>query len=167
MNDHLLILEASYPIRWLQIDEDLMHFPEESFLPALMALEQGEKEQEHSPLGRELSRIEAKVNLALLLLGDLRREKVLPPYKPALLSAKELIWQEETPPVAGEKVTIEIYLNPHYPYPLRLSLQVIRIGEHHWVSGQWVDLDPLLQEQFTQYIFRAHRRALARRKIPG
>jgi hypothetical protein len=166
MNDHL-VLEASYPICWSQADEHLAHFPEESFLPALMALEQGEKEQENSPLGRELSRIEAKVNLALLLLGDLQRGKFLPPYKPALLSAKELVWQEATPPAVGEKVTVEIYLNPHYPYPLRLLLYVTKIDEHHWVSGDWVDLDPLFQEQFAQYIFRAHRRSLARRKISG
>jgi len=144
------------------------HFPKKAFAGIDGSRDKVEKEPRRiAPLGRELSRIEAKVNLALLLLGDLQREKLLPPYKPALLSATELVWQEDAPPAVGEKVTLEIYLNPHYPYPLRLSLQVVKIGEHHWVHGNWVDLDPLLQEQFAQYIFRAHRRALARRKISG
>jgi hypothetical protein len=129
-----------------------------------MALENREKEQDATPLGRELFRMEAKLNLALLLLGDLRREKQLPAWKPAALSADGISWQDDDLPLAGQRLTLEIYLNPYYPYPLRLPLEVLKTDAQHWVTGQWLGLDPMLQEQLTQYIFRAHRRAIGRRK---
>jgi hypothetical protein len=161
-----LVLEDAFPIAWVQAGVSAA-FSEARVLSALMALDNDEKEREDSPLGRELSRLDAKINLVLLLLGDLRREKPMPPKKPAILSARELAWQEPDPPSAGERIGIEMFLNIRYPCPLRLQLQVDTMGSDGWAKGVWVNMDPLLQEQLQQYIFRAHRRKLARQKYQG
>ena len=76
MKEHL-VLEGAFPIAWTQAGLSTA-FSEASLLSALMALENDEKEREDSPLGRELSRLDAKINLILLLLGDLRRENRCP-----------------------------------------------------------------------------------------
>lgn len=165
MKEHL-VLEDAFPIAWAQAGLSAS-FSEASLLSALMALENDEKEREDSPLGRELSRLDAKINLILLLLGDLRREKPMPSKKPAILSARALAWQEPDPPAPGETIGIEIFLNIRYPYPLRLQLEVDTIGSSGWTKGAWVNMDPFLQEQLQQYIFRAHRRKLARQKYAG
>ncbi|MEW6314342.1 MAG: PilZ domain-containing protein [Pseudomonadota bacterium] len=114
------------------------------------------------------TRLEAKVDLALALLGKLLDvSAALPLAQPLTLSANAAEWLSKSDPGATPSILLSLWLSPQLPQPLTLPAH---IRSAHKEGGQWRlhaefhDLGESVQEHLTRTVFRYHRRALQARR---
>lgn len=127
--------------------------------------EGGEPEREDDdPRAAELSRIEAKLDLVLALLGAVAaaRAPALPevPVRWSRLGAR---LQLPAPPAVPAGV-LRVHLDPRLPQPLELPVRVVgteAIGTGWLAWMRFEDLDPALEAALERHVFRRHRRAVA------
>lgn len=107
-----------------------------------------------------LAHVEAKLDLALTLIGELlRRQMQLPPAVPVMLTAGSVSWRASPPPTPHARGVVALYLSPRLPWPLMLPAEVgeSRDGETH---ARIVHLSEEAQDWLDRTLFRHHRRAL-------
>lgn len=169
-----VVYETRIPLNW----KPLKAMPEpsqllslndhnETVLRTVLSLEEvgSEHSEEGGGSNQELVRIEAKLNLALNLVGQLlAAQSTIPPKLPVILGADALEWSGGKLPADGQPLLLEIYLHSSYPRPLRLvgfctnrksgtgapSCRVVFEG-----------LSESVQDVLEKLIFRHHRRAIA------
>lgn len=111
-----------------------------------------------SPTGRVLERLEAKVDLALTLLGRLLGQEQPAPRPVSLtLSAQAVEWKSDSLPPAGSPVLITLHISPRLPQPLRLAAIVKRSGQGS-AEAVFTRLEGEMQDWLERTVFRQHRR---------
>jgi hypothetical protein len=110
------------------------------------------------------ARLEAKVDLALALLGKLLdASAALPPAQPLTLSAHAAEWLNPSDPGAAPSILLSLWLSPQLPQPLTLPAHIRSASKEGglWrVRAEFHDLSESVQEYLTRTVFRYHRRAL-------
>lgn len=134
-----------------------------ALLTALASLESvhrdGDGEARSDPT---LARVEAKIDLALVLLGEwLRRQQPLPPETRVGLSGGEIEWAGP-PLAAGARGRVDLYLSSGLPWPLRLPVEVSGTEDGR-VRARLLHLSPDVQDWLDRTLFRYHRRSLTPR----
>lgn len=160
MTETGFVVECPLAVRWLPLTEAAAVNPHRDrgnllllrTLNLMAASYEGEGE-------RVLERIETKLDLMLHWLGlSLHGEP------PALLTAvrlegHRLTWCPDPLPASGARVVLLLHPHPELAAPLALSGEVEKLE-----SGQvTVQLDAMsedLADQWTQWLFRLHRRAI-------
>jgi len=169
-----LVYEAELPLSWQAVDqlapsriiridesnEELLHF--------IAVLEEHRAESPDEDAGvhvHELERIEYKINLLLDMVARiLARQLKMPELIAVRLSAIAIQWQAEKPPMVGSRLLMDIYLNPKFPQPLRLTGVVHETppspeGFNTLVSFE--HMSETVRSWLEKLIFRQHRRAIA------
>ncbi len=162
--------EATLPLSWRRVDDDTgaADFGRTNLLLLRLAMFMEEPPAEPGEgSGADLHRLEAKVDLLLQL--ELERQLAgapLPEAVPVCLSAGELAWVAAAVPVAGEEVEVALHLAPGQLPPLRLrgrGVAATAAGEAREATVR-LDMAPALAEALERFVFRQHRRAVARRR---
>lgn len=171
-----LYCQASLPLEWTALEEstgshDPVELSNQNCLKISLGLDDGSHESvdELGEMNQEIQRLDFKVNIILELLAQLVSRNIeLPLAAEIKLGADALLWSSTTtPPVCGARVQVKLYLDPRFPFPLTLTglvVDVTQAGNAHQVR---LELDPqteLTQELLEKYIFRCHRRHIARMK---
>ncbi|MCC6201953.1 MAG: PilZ domain-containing protein [Gammaproteobacteria bacterium] len=122
--------------------------------------------------GGEMHRLEAKLDLVIGLLAELLgREQSMPISRSCRFSAECLeLLHEQMPPAIGERVVIELVLNPRLPRALLFvatAAQVVRQSVGAAVTFRLDDLGPQVREELERQIFLLHRRSLHRSGAGG
>lgn len=111
-----------------------------------------------SPTGRMLERLEAKVDLALILMGRLLSQEHPAHYPvPLTLSAQAVEWKSDSLPPPGSPILITLHLSPTLPQPLRLTAIVKRSGQGS-AEAVFTHLNEEMKEWLERTVFRQHRR---------
>lgn len=120
-----------------------------------------------APAGREadsnsdLARLEHKLDLALNMLGLLLKQQQAPvPPRRVRLSTAELGWQGRLPLETGTPLWLEVFLEPA-SRPLCLAGE-LRKNEEDQIRIRLQLQEPAVRDAFEKWIFRQHRRAVAR-----
>lgn len=133
-----------------------------------------------------LARVEAKLDLLLLLLGraasaasedcleTASRLRRLTPTS-LRLTPGTLAWQvDRTPPAIGSPVEIDVLLLPGAPVAARLPARIhsidtgadIAASDGTWVTAQFTGLDEEARDALAARVFRIHRQAIQARRGP-
>lgn len=109
----------------------------------------------------DLARLEHKLDLMLNMLGLLLEQQQVPvPARRLRLSTDELGWQGSLPLEAGAALWLEVFLEPA-SRPLCLAGE-LGTNQDEQVRIHLQLQDPAVRDAFEKWIFRQHRRAIAR-----
>jgi hypothetical protein len=166
-------LEAILPLAWAK-SKQLSHANIElrtqtniALLRAMAAIDvvTPEHDTHGEPIHKALERVEAKVDMTLLLVAQLMGATLsLPAETQVNLSNQHITWLESgKPPTVGLSLVIALYLNPRIPQALHLPVTVTEVqkqkdGLHVVADLQEVTAE--FEEWMTRTLFRYHRRAL-------
>jgi len=110
--------------------------------------------------GRDYQRLEIKLDLLIDVLGVWFSER-LPPPSALSLSAEGLVFPRTLCPEGAE--CIALYPSSRLPQPL-----VLELSDWHcsgdWCGARWASPDTGLRDALGRWVFRLHRRALARER---
>ncbi|WP_201068779.1 MULTISPECIES: PilZ domain-containing protein [Thiorhodovibrio] len=108
------------------------------------------------------ARLELKLDLLMHLLGNVLSER-LPPARPARLSPRGLVLAAGV--ISARDNRLAIYPSPQLPLPLVLGIDGLECRGDA-CGARWMPLDPVLRDALGRWIFRLHRREIARRRQP-
>jgi hypothetical protein len=176
-----LLYEDTLPLSWQEIgptapDRALsVQQANERLLRHLAAIEEHRIEpadEGHPQIMQDLARLDLKVNLLLDMVGQLlSRQMVLPDPAPIKLGADRLQWtSRQSPPRPGDRLMVELYLNPRYPNPLTLLGTVEKVsqeGRGHVIEMVYGDVGEVVKDGLEKMIFRHHRRHIAQSRRPS
>lgn len=173
-----LSCKLNLPLKWYSLAEsDAVHAQTAeqnnlSRLHTILGLDDSARElhEDDSGVAAELQRLDFKINTVLELVAQLvvargaLPDPVAVTLTPALLSfdlSRDL-------PAPGERVVVELFLDPRFPFPLILRGWVASVVAadlpDYSVRVVFDTLSESLREMLEKYIFRCHRRHIARRK---
>jgi len=133
-------------------------------LSALNQIESMHEQEAGSPENRRLDRIEAKLDLTLLLLARTLENGSPTGSKIVQLSPAEACWPDPEPPAEGTALIVEF--RPSEALPLNLKIPAIALkpeAGHARVS--FAGLGEALDEALYQFVFRRHRQAIRARTV--
>ena len=174
-SDTGLICIENLPIRWSRVDESdvqiavaASHLLNEERLRVINGLDEHRLEiaEEHSGISQELHKLDFKLNLILEMVGQLMSAATQPPVAaPVELTPSSITWHCVQEVDRGSWLKVELFLHARYPFPVVMYGEVKSVRK----EGEGVQIELALQalseqslEQFEKYIFRCHRRHIAR-----
>ena len=176
-----LLFEGNINISWRAIDTEndrlrcLLHQEDnDDALAGLAILEEipTEASVEHGQYAQELKRLDAKLNIIMSLLERLLAQSSANIQSSAVrLNTQFLQWTETDAgqcPAIGQLLYLEIYLRPGYPRPLLLLGHVLDVDHQDMARRISIEIDELPESTrmaLEKFIFRAHRREIARRRV--
>lgn len=146
---------------------------DERLLRALLLFQEFHREgaEEAGERSTELVRIEAKLDLLFdlvcqLLGGDADSTESCPVT--LWMTGVSWITTSENPPSVGDPLWLSLFLDPDIPQPLRLPVRVTGVQREE-ASGCRIEatietLEDSLDDLWGRFIFRQHRRMIARQK---
>jgi len=145
-----------------------------ALLRAVSALEERHSESPEShqlPLP-EIQRLEAKLDLILTLVGQIRTASdIIPPSVTVELSAAGLAWWpgEDGAPELGEPGFVSISLATYAAQPLVMPGKVAARAD--WDGGPatlviFEGVNEVVADALEKFVFRHHRRAIAGSRVP-
>lgn len=173
-----LTFEGELPLTWQPLPgpptaADLHRFNDgnEPLLRALTALMDSHPpgHSEESEYPQELTRLEAKLDLLLDMVGRaLALQGETPAMLPLRLSARGIEWPAAARPTSGSWVLVRLYLHPRYLQPLELVGQAVPEGESHEgvVVIAFHGMQEVVRDCIDKFIFRHHRRVIASQRAP-
>lgn len=121
---------------------------------------------EETGLAAEIQRLDFKINIILGLVAQLvtvRSELPAPVH--VTLSANLLVFEPfENRPPEGAMLALELFLDKRYPFPLVLRGRVESAPQSLEINVMLEPFSAAFQELLEKYIFRCHRRHIARLK---
>lgn len=144
-----------------------------SRLQIIQGFEESSETLEDVPgLAQELHRIDFKVNVLLELVSHVvTKDNPFPLAHTLILGCNGIQWttRQQTPAV-GDRVKMELFLERRFPFPLVLVGHVDSVADHEdgakVIANFKLDED-FLQELWEKFIFRCHRRHVARLRRDG
>jgi hypothetical protein len=139
-------------------------------LQVILGLDESARElhEDDSGVAAEIQRLDFKMNVLLELVSCLittDREGI--ETCSVSLSPRLILWDAwQEPPPEGARITVELFLDLRFPFPLILHGCVAALSGSAPCQVRVV-LDPFseaLQEMLEKFIFRCHRRHIARLK---
>ncbi|MDE2255735.1 MAG: PilZ domain-containing protein [Betaproteobacteria bacterium] len=118
-----------------------------------------------------IQHLERRIDLLLIMASTaLRGMNVMPPERSCVLSARHLLWGSDEIVGVGRRVWARIYLRHRIALPLMLPGQIVEEvaeGDVLWHRMAIESLDDALQGDLERFIFRHHRRQVARQRAAG
>lgn len=115
-----------------------------------------------------IQQLERRIDLLLIMASTaLRGMNTIPEERPCVLSARSLHWGSEEAVGVGRRVWARIYLRHRIALPLMLPGQIVEESVENdllWHRLQIEPLDEALQNDLERFIFRHHRRQIARQR---
>ena len=170
--DEALVHEDELRLVWRRVDtlpasSYLAHDNEqnERFLRGLMAAEEHHEASEDAEAAHpEIQRLDAKLNLLLDLVGNLLVEQAqLPAPVPLRFNGYGIAWKTGEPLAPDSLVMLELYLRDSLPRPLCLHGRVVEFADGQ-ATVAFEGLDEATRDGIEKYVFRQHRRRIARRR---
>jgi hypothetical protein len=166
-------LEATLPLTW-SVAEEISHSHAElrsqtniSLLRALAAIDVVTPEHETygEPTQKALERVEAKMDMVLLMVAQLMGvSKPLPAETAVSMFNQGITWLEQgEAPAVGQSVVVDLYLNVRLPQALHLPVMVKELQPQDKgikVVAEFLSATEDFDEWLTRTLFRYHRRAL-------
>lgn len=176
MQDHefqnRLCFEGELPLSWKRVDTDAAVFSVTPLdaLETILLLEDARNEHEIEPgMMQELRRIDAKLDMLLAVMMRMSGNSGIAPRPTRVrFNASLMEWQCNDVPEAGELVRIELYLLPQYPFPVLFTGRVVGIGDpgdFATCKVEFIGHDDDTRAAVEKYIFRHHRRMVARQRM--
>jgi hypothetical protein len=166
-------LEATLALAWAPTGEvsatqkELRTQTNIALLRALAAIDvvASEHEAHAEPAQKAMERVEAKVDVVLLMVAQLMGANVpLPPETQVAMFSQNITWLENgAAPAVGSSVVVDLYLNPRLPKALHLPAMVQELQTQEngvKVVAELLDITEEFDEWLTRTLFRYHRRAL-------
>ena len=168
---------SELPLRWTGSEEPLdagqlasLNEQNLALLRAVAALEERHVESQEGSQGLplpEVQRLEAKLDLILTLVGQIRAASdLVPPSVTVELAAAGLVWwpRERFQARDGKQGRIELSLAAYAAQPLTLPATIR--GRGHWEHGEAVlaefyGVNDTVTDALEKFVFRHHRRAMA------
>lgn len=141
-----------------------------ALLQALATLEAGAPEKDHGEAEpatqKAIERLEAKLDVALALLGRLLSERAqLPPEFPVMLYVDRIVWQSSHDvPAVGATLQLRLFLSARLPQPLQFLVRVTSVDGDR-CQAELLHVDAEMEEWLTRTLFRYHRRTLQARHV--
>ncbi len=114
------------------------------------------------------SHLERRLDLLLLMASTaLRGMQQLPRECACVLSARRLYWASDESVGVGRRIWVRVWLRHRIALPLMLPGQVVEEeveGEQLWHRLDIEPLEPALQNDLERFVFRHHRRQVARQR---
>jgi len=174
-----LSCELVAPFSWVVTDsldsEELTLIERDNYsrLQIIQGLEESPETLDDMPgLAQEIHRLDFKMNVLLELVA-LVATKDSPSPKPLslVLSCEAIQWVTlQSPPEVGEHVKMDLFVERRFPFPLILMGVVESVSSEasqSKVIAKLLPHDESLQELWDKFIFRCHRRHIARMKRDG
>lgn len=124
--------------------------------------------EESAEVMKEITRLDAKLNLLLELVGDLLVSiQPLPGPVPVHLTARAVTWVARQSSSPGTRGEVHIYLNPELPRPVCLPGTVREALPVSDGTRMVVEFDPMpagLDDLLEKFVFQWHRRQVADRR---
>ncbi len=172
-----LLCKENLPVRWRVIAEEEIrttqiatHLLNEERFRVINTLDDHRPEslEDNPGLSQELQKIDFKLNLILEMLGPLvAAGSDSPVTLPVLLTPHRLTLTCPDTVAVNSWLEIELFLHARYPFPVVLVGQLDRVvsvaGETSMEVALLLLSEPA-QEQYEKYLFRCHRRQIARAK---
>jgi len=169
-----LVYEQDLPLKWTAFDPQAneqalinLNRDNEVLLHVLLGQADGNREPDDNrhETNLELQRLDAKINLLLHWVGQwLATTQGVPESRPVRLTERGI---EVGVPFAinvGETLLLELYLNAHFPQPVKLPCEVYSV-DHSTAGTQMVacftGLTMEVHDLIEKLIFRHHRRLVA------
>jgi hypothetical protein len=166
-------MQATLPLAWTKAGDisvanaELRMQTNIALLRALAAIDviAPEHEAHVEPAQRALERMEAKVDMVMLMVAQLMGASMpLPDEKQVTLFNQSIIWLEHgATPDADQSAVVELYLNPRLPQALKLPVIVkeLKMQENGVIIlAELQGCSEEFDEWLTRTLFRYHRRAL-------
>jgi len=135
-----------------------------TLLTALNQIESMHDQETGSPENRRLDRIEAKLDLTLLLLGRTLETNATTATRNVVLTPNSAEWEETTPPAEGSSLLIEF--RPSEALPLNLKIPATGLKpEADKAQVLFDSLTEALEEALYQFVFRRHRQAIRAKSV--
>lgn len=160
MNEPRLSVEVSLPMCWQALDAPFDASLAQGNRLLLHTLNAMESSHLEATSDRTMERIEAKLDLTLHWLArSLHAATPMPASRLLRLDPEGLAWREDSPIRIGDRLRITVYPSPSIQAPLELDAKRVS-SEGGWVSARVQYLDADGQEEWTQWVFRMHRRMI-------
>lgn len=160
MNQPRLSVEISLPMRWQVLDAPLDTSLAQGNRLLLHTLNAMESSHPDTTSDRLLERIEAKLDLTLHWLArSLHANSPMPASRLLRLDTEGLAWQEESASKRGDWLRTTLYPSSAIQAPLVLAAECVS-SQGGWTYARILDLGSEGQEEWTQWIFRMHRRMI-------
>lgn len=159
-----ILLERSLPLNWtVQAPKAVLPDTQHNQL-VLSLLDTVEESATRSPeheTSPEWLRVETKLNVIMLLLGQLlQARQPLPPAVDIRFTSDTLAWKTDQPLPPGSLLAVSVYPESSLPMPVEFLARIVAF-EAPWLE---VDMHGLSEEQqamWSRWIFRQHRRQIA------
>lgn len=164
-----LACECRMPLTWHeeQLSPDARHQLMREAATLLTALNQIESMHDTdagSPENRRLDRIEAKLDLVLLVLAGTLGSADSTGTRNVLLTPNSAEWLDRAPPSEGSALLIEF--RPSEALPLNLKIPATALKpEADKARVILVGLTESLEEALYQFVFRRHRQAIRAKSV--
>lgn len=171
-----LSCEVHLPLEWLPLTGQTELSPSvenanQNCLKIVLGLDETVHEPVDEPveLSQDLQRVEFKVNIILELVAQLiSQNKPIPGSVDITLGPKALRWLAvSNPPEVGQTLQAKIYLDVRFPFPFVVGgtvTSVTPVEAGHCVVVEAAQDNAYSQDLLEKYIFRCHRRQIARMK---
>lgn len=128
-----------------------------------------ESHDENTELSQDLQRMDFKINIILEMLGQLLSKNIkIPPDVDLKLGPKAIQWLKlANPPESGQMIQVKIYLDTRFLFPFVICGEVATVTPveaGYSVVIQTAEISASSLELLEKYIFRCHRRQIARMK---
>jgi len=165
------------PLEWSSLKESCdslsssVEHANQNCLKIVLGLDDGmhDAHDENAEISQDLQRMDFKINIILEMLGQLVSQNIKIPMSADIkLGPKALQWLEFTnPPESGQMIQVRLYLDPRFLFPFVICGEVrsvMPVETGYSVVMQTGQLNAYSLELLEKYIFRCHRRQIARMK---
>ena len=145
----------------------LINSQNETLLSAMRAFQERPEIEEGDHLANEIRRIDQKLSLVMELLGTLVQfaQKTPEPRMVELDSCSLTLQLAEEELMQGAYFSIDVYLDPIFPKPLRLLAMLEATDRPTAAKFKFIGLSQGVQDGLDRYLFRQHRRQVAQLSI--
>jgi len=156
----------SSPIASSNVEVD--ELSNEKLLEVLVTLDEAHfepEQQSDKEIVKEIKRLDAKLNLLLIWLGNsLIKQGGLPQRQNVSISSKCISFETNEKLALHEELFMELFFDPLYPQAFSAKGEVVSVealGQNYKVQLVFKDLRSHIQDLLGRYIFKLHRKEVA------
>ncbi len=172
-----LFCDVNLPLEWSPLTGSCsglspsVEHANQNCLKIVLGLDDGMHEgpDENAELSQAFQRMDFKINIILELVGQLVSQSIQMPISTDIkLGPKAVQWLASTsPPELGQMIQIKTYLDARFPFPFLIFGSVISVTPVK--GGDCIVMETAQENAYSlelleKYIFRCHRRQIARIK---
>lgn len=160
MSETRLAVETHLAFAWRLLDEAIEAHTLQGNRLLLRTINAAESSLIEPHSDRQHERLETKLDLALHWLGRvLYADRERPPARALRLDVDGLSWEHPGPSELGSRVRLLLYAHAGLAAPLELAGELVE-SDGVWLRARLLNRSEEWQDEWTQWLFRLHRRSL-------